>query len=47
MENGITNERLKEKQRPITAMKADEKGYTVGSNKIEIRKLVKRSPDPL
>ena len=47
MENGITIERLKEKQRPIAAMKSDEKGYTVGSNKIEICKLEKRSPDDL
>ena len=47
MENGITIERLKEKQRPIAAMKSDEKGYTVGSNKIEICKLEKRSPDHL
>ena len=46
MENGISIERLKEKQRPITAMKSDKKGYTVGSNKIEICKLEKRSPDP-
>ena len=28
-------------------MKSDEKGYTVGSSKIEICKLEKRSPDPL